>query len=162
MNKGLIAVLVIALLAIGGILIYSMQSDSGTTSGSMGGSVVKSSNAGSASGGGTAVGAPKEYTVEITSSGFSPSTLEINKGDTVTWINMIDTKSWPASANHPTHTVYPGSDIKKCGTSEEAGIFDACRGLAKGESFSFTFNDVGSWGYHDHLSARTRGTIIVK
>ena len=69
------------------------------------------------------------YTVEITLSGFSPKTLTINKGDTVTWVNKLSRQSWPASAVHPTHKSYPGSGIEKCGTSEENQIFDACSGL---------------------------------
>ncbi len=100
--------------------------------------------------------------IEITSSGFSPETLTIARGETVTWINRDSEKHWPASAIHPTHKVYPGSDIEKCGTSEENVIFDSCRGLASGESWSFTFNEIGSWGYHDHLDVGLRGKIIVE
>ena len=83
--------------------------------------------------------------IEISSSGFYPATLTIKKGGTVTWINKDTEKHWPASAMHPTHTVYPGSNIEKCGTIEEEGIFDSCRGLDTGESYSFTFNEIGSW-----------------
>ena len=104
---------------------------------------------------------PQEYSVEITSSGFSPKELSINVGDTVIWVNEDTVGHWPASAMHPTHTVYPGSNIKKCGTSEEEGIFDACRGILQGESYSFTFNEVGTWGYHDHIVNGLYGKIIV-
>ena len=69
---------------------------------------------------------------------------------------------WPASALHPTHTVYPGSDIQKCGTSEGDKIFDSCTGLNKGESFSFTFNEKGDWRYHDHLNPNLNGVITVQ
>ena len=100
--------------------------------------------------------------IEITSSGFSPSTLTVNEGETtVTFINKDSSPHWPASAVHPTHTVYPGSGIQKCGTAEESNIFDACGGLKQGESFSFIFNEKGSWGYHDHLQPSSRGTIVV-
>jgi len=100
--------------------------------------------------------------IEITSSGFTPSELTISKGETVTWINKDTEEHLPASAIHPTHTVYPGSGIEKCGTSEEKMIFDACRGLAPGESWSFTFNEIGTWGYHDHLNVDFKGKIIVE
>ena len=96
------------------------------------------------------------FVVEITSSGFSPKTLEISQGDTVTWTNKGSASSQPASAIHPTHTVYPESG--GCIGSK----FDACRGLAQGESYSFTFNQKGTWGYHDHLSPSRTGTIVVK
>ena len=98
--------------------------------------------------------------VKITSSGFEPKTLTVKAGTTVTFVNEDSNKHWPASAMHPTHTLYPGSGIEKCGTGEE--IFDTCKGLAQGESFSFTFNEKGSWKYHDHLKVSSTGTIIVE
>ncbi|HLF53904.1 MAG TPA: hypothetical protein VI544_01880 [Candidatus Nanoarchaeia archaeon] len=104
----------------------------------------------------------KTYTVEITSNGYSPKELEINKGDKVTWINTNSVQHWPASAMHPTHTVYPGSSMEKCGTSEQSEIFDACSGLKVGESWSFVFNEAGSWKYHDHLNLANTGTVTVR
>lgn len=89
--------------------------------------------------------------VEITANGFSPSAIKVKAGDTVTWTNKDSVPHWPASAAHPTHLAYPGSDITKCGTVAQSGIFDACKGLATGESFSFKFDQVGIWKYHNHL-----------
>jgi len=102
-----------------------------------------------------------ENIVEITSSGFSPDVLEIQAGEKVTWVNLDSGKHWPASAMHPTHRVYPGSDIDKCGTPEEGGIFDACHGLEQSEEYEFIFSEAGEWRYHDHLRASMTGTIIV-
>ena len=99
--------------------------------------------------------------IEMSENGFSPKSLEIKQGDTVKFVNVANSGHWPASAMHPTHTVYPGSDIKKCGTNEESNIFDACRNIQPGESWSFTFNEKGSWGYHDHSNPRLFGKIIV-
>ncbi|MBI2145600.1 hypothetical protein HYU18_04750 [Candidatus Woesearchaeota archaeon] len=100
-----------------------------------------------------------EKTVEILALGFSPAAVKINAGDTVTWINKDSVAHWPASAQHPTHTVYP--EAGGCIGSR----FDACRGLAEGESFSFTFNREGEWKYHDHVNcctdSRFFGTVIV-
>lgn len=110
----------------------------------------------------TSAPSSKIYTIKITSAWFSPSTLTINVGDTVQFVNTDTEVHWPASASHPTHKVYPGSDIQKCGTSEQSGIFDACKGLAQNEAFTFTFNQVGSWGYHDHLNAKLFGKITVE
>lgn len=101
------------------------------------------------------------YTVEITSSGFSPKDLEIRRGDKVIFVNRDSEEHWPASAIHPTHEVYPGSDIDKCGTDEEGIIFDACHGLAQEEKFEFVFNEIGEWRYHDHLRASMTGSIKV-
>jgi|SRR3989338_4044557 len=153
MHKGLIVSVIVILVLIGGALFFITQPSASTTGNAIqsGNQVLKTSDTQS-----------KSYTVEITSSGFSPQTLSINKGDTVTWINKQPQKSWPASAVHPSHKVYPGSDIAKCGTAEEKNIFDSCGGLAQNEAFSFTFNDIGTWGYHDHLNAKLRGTITVQ
>lgn len=93
--------------------------------------------------------------VEITSEGFNPRTLTIRSGETVTWVNKESLSSWPASAIHPSHNVYPESG--GCIGSK----FDSCRGLKQGESYSFTFNQKGTWKYHDHLSSGDIGTIIV-
>jgi plastocyanin len=100
------------------------------------------------------------YEVLITSSGFIPSTLTIKVGDTVTFVNKDSKPHWPASDFHPTHRLYPGSGIEKCGSGEE--IFDACKGLSPGETFSFTFKYRGTWTYHDHLYPYLTGTIIVQ
>ena len=101
--------------------------------------------------------------IEITSSGFTPSELTISRGETVTWVNKDTEEHWPASAIHPTHQAYPGSSIEKCGTSEESTIFDACHGLTPGESWSFTFNEVGTWNYHEHLDISFGfGKVIVQ
>lgn len=99
--------------------------------------------------------------IEITNAGFSPAQITIDKGASVTFVNKGTAESWPASAQHPTHQVYPGSDIKKCNTPEQSSIFDACRGLQQGESWSFTFNVAGNWKYHDHLNPGLRGEVSV-
>ncbi|EKE29353.1 MAG: hypothetical protein ACD_2C00186G0003 [uncultured bacterium (gcode 4)] len=107
----------------------------------------------------------KTYTIEITSSWVSPQTITINKWDKVNFINKDSAPHWPASWMHPVHTGYPGSDIKKCWTPEQSKIFDACKWLAKDEAFTFIFNEVWEWGFHDHLDvsvAALRWKIIVK
>jgi plastocyanin len=103
-----------------------------------------------------------EVIIKITANGFEPKEVEISKGTKVTWINEQSNLSWPASDVHPTHEVYPGSSIKKCGTPEQDKIFDACRGLNKREKWSFVFNEVGEWHYHDHLNPSWTGKIVVK
>lgn len=100
--------------------------------------------------------------VIYTDSGFSPKELNVTKGTTVIFKNESSSNFWPASAMHPTHIVYPGSDIKKCGTSEENNIFDACKGILPGGSYSFIFDEIGKWGYHDHLRASNFGSIVVE
>ena len=101
------------------------------------------------------------HVVEFTELGFNPGSINIKEGDGVTFINKAQQEAWPASAKHPTHNVYPGSGIEKCNTAEQPKIFDACHGLKKGESWSFTFNEKGKWGYHDHITPTFSGIINV-
>lgn len=102
------------------------------------------------------------HVVTYIGSGFSPSTLKINEGDTVVFYNESTSQVWPASANHPLHTVYPGSSISLCGSSQESSIFDSCGAFNDGEEWSFTFDKHGSWEYHNHVKAGHRGIIIVE
>ena len=96
-------------------------------------------------------------TVSYTDAGFSPETIEIESGETVRWINNSRRNLWVASVVHPTHTLYPEKKDSDCLGSS----FDACTGIAPGESWEFTFNENGSWQYHNHLSAGRRGTVDV-
>ena len=95
--------------------------------------------------------------ITFTDAGFEPSTVAIKKGQTVRWMNNSSTNTWPASAVHPTHSIYPQKSASDCLGSS----FDACRGLAKGETWDFTFNDVGTWKFHDHLHASKTGSVTV-
>lgn len=96
----------------------------------------------------TAIATPKTWTIEHTDNRFIPSEIKIKKGDTVTWTNRDSSQAWPASAVHPSHQVYPG--------------FDALKSLSNGESYSFKFDRVGSWKYHNHLNPSVTGAVIVE
>ncbi|MCH7597931.1 hypothetical protein IID27_02720 [Patescibacteria group bacterium] len=95
--------------------------------------------------------------VMYTDKGFSPETIEIENGQTVRWVNDSSQNLWVASAVHPTHTLYPQKADSDCLGSS----FDACTGIAPGSSFEFTFNESGSWTYHNHLSIDKIGTVNV-
>ena len=87
---------------------------------------------------------------------FSPATVNIKKGGIVVFENNGSADMWPASAMHPTHADYPvtGGCL--------GSIFDACQGIAPDDSWSFAFDVVGSWKYHDHLNPKAFGTIVVE
>lgn len=85
-------------------------------------------------------------TVIINDEGFSPEKLTVFKGTTITWVNEGERLHWPASNFHPTHTLYP----EKGGCI--GSLLDACRGLQRGETYSFKLNKLGTWPMHDHLS----------
>lgn len=100
--------------------------------------------------------------VLYTDSGYVPQIFTVQQGETVTFVNGSTGLMWSATAVHPTHQVYPGSGINKCNTEEEKNIFDACRPIEQNQEWSFTFQEKGSWGYHDHLNPSRRGTIVVE
>lgn len=101
-------------------------------------------------------------TVDYTDSGFSPNAVTINRGDTVVFENKSSSSFWPASNNHPTHTLYDGTSLQQHCASPTGDTFDACGGIPPGGSWSFTFNKSGTWNYHNHLRASDTGTIIVQ
>ena len=84
----------------------------------------------------------------------------VKAGDTVRFQNFSKTPFWPASDDHPTHTKYPGTDNAKCGTG--AVMFDSCEPIKFFKSWEFTFNEKGTWEFHDHLDPEVKGTIVVE
>lgn len=85
--------------------------------------------------------------IVYSANGFSPAVLTVKKGETVTFVNNSGRNFRPASDNHPTHTLYPE--------------FDSGKPIASGEEYSFTFEKVGDWGYHDHARATSVGIVRV-
>lgn len=87
------------------------------------------------------------WTISMGDEGFFPAELKVRKGDKVIWVNKGAQSHWPASAVHPTHTLYPE--------------FDAKQSIGPGASYAFVFDRVGSWNYHDHLNSGLTGVIVV-
>ena len=122
----------------------------------------------------TAGGSGVEGTlIHITSTGFSPSTITVAPGTTVTWINNDTTAHWVASARHPTHDAYPGAAYDESGSyggtlscaaegQPKTGAFDTCKSLEKGDTYSFTFNQAGMFPYHDHVNPTIFATVVVQ
>jgi plastocyanin len=78
--------------------------------------------------------------VSIESFAFSPAHITVKKGTTVTWTNN----------DSVAHTVSGDTaDGPKSGN------------LAKGETYTFTFNSVGTFGYHCNLHQSMHGTVTV-
>jgi len=89
----------------------------------------------------------REAIVYIDEDGFSTAGLIVEVGDRVKFENKTDTSVWPASDIHPTHELYPE--------------FDARGPIAPGGIWEFTFDQIGTWRYHDHLNPNVKGTIQV-
>ena len=88
-----------------------------------------------------------ELIIRMNGNGFEPKELTVVLGDKVLFINNDDADRWPASNSHPVHAIYPQ--------------FDPEKHIKPGESWTFTFERVGTWGMHDHLFPHFIGKIIV-
>lgn len=86
-------------------------------------------------------------TIVLRDTGFYPESIAIDEGGTVTFVNRSSVSFWPASDSHPQHNIY--------------AAFDVGHPLGPGESWSFTFDRPGRWGFHDHLHSYYTGTVIV-
>lgn len=87
-------------------------------------------------------------TIAMNEAGFSPATVTVAPGTTVTFVNNGQAAHWPASDVHPTHQLLPG--------------FDAKQGVATGDTYAYTFTQTGTWRCHDHLMPQLTCTIVVK
>lgn len=88
----------------------------------------------------TGTSSPQEANIDLKDFAFSPDSVTVKKGTKVTWTQR----------DSAGHTV----------TSYE-GIFDSPI-LAKGETWSYTFDNVGAYKYYCAPHPRMEGTIIVE
>lgn len=90
----------------------------------------------------------KENRVIISASGFTPQTITIKTGSSITWTNTDSVSHTVNSDPHPTHTI--SSLLNQAGT------------IKAGESKSLTFPTAGTYKYHDHLNPSSSGTVVVE
>lgn len=83
-----------------------------------------------------------ENEVNIVDFNFSPETLTIKKGTTVTWTNQDEAR----------HDVTP---------DEPGEAFQGSELLAKGETYSFTFDTVGTYSYYCSPHPYMKATVEV-
>lgn len=89
-----------------------------------------------------------EVSITLSDDGFVPQYVRVRRGTRVTFTTTRDANFWPASNTHPAHTMYPE--------------FDPKRPVTASESWSFVFDRVGVWNYHDHIRSYFTGTIYVE
>lgn len=95
----------------------------------------------------TATPAQSGAQVTIASTSFSPTSVTVPVGGSVTFTNA-DTESHRVSSNpHPIHTNFRALNIVV---------------LAPGASGTVVFNRAGTFGYHDHPNPGLTGTVIVQ
>lgn len=80
--------------------------------------------------------------------GFSPAVIHVPVGTTVTFKNESNITLWIASNPHPTHTSDPA--------------LDSGMALNTGAEYKFTFNKIGTWGFHNHMHSVDTATVIVE
>lgn len=164
MNKAIIAIVIVAVVLVGGYFLFrgsyqpapSVLQTSNQQTVPQASAPEPSSNTATPQPPVGQAPATEEKVVMYTDSGYSPNTITVKKGETVTFKNNSSQSMWTASAVHPTHRGYPttGGCI--------GSTFDACQGIQPGNSWSFKFDIVGTWKYHNHLSPGDTGTIVVK
>jgi plastocyanin len=89
---------------------------------------------------GSATTTASSNTINIVNFTFTPGTLTVKAGTTVTWANNDTTTHRPTSDN---------------------GVFDS-GDLAPGATFSFTFNNTGTFSYHCSIHPYMTGKVIVQ
>ena len=95
-----------------------------------------------------AVNANPAATIDISKTAFSPATVKIKKGQSVTWVNDDTVPHQVAADPYPTHASLP----ELHSTS-----------LNQGDSYTFTFEKKGTFTYQDPLYPTTlKATVVVE
>ena len=89
-----------------------------------------------------------QVAIVLTPTGYEPKEVRVKKGTTVLFTTTIGHAHWPSSDLHPSHMIY--------------AEFDPKRPLKSDEAWSFGFDKVGTWGFHDHIRAYFTGVIYVE
>lgn len=145
MSKNMLGIVIalVAVVLIGGVVYMSSKDDKPTTSQSSTNqsqttpeeSKTSQQPAGEAT-------TPESNKVEIKDFAYAPNKITIKKGTTVTWTNQDSVK----------HDVTPDN---------ESASFEGSELLAKGESYSFTFDTAGTYTYHCSPHPNMKATIEV-
>ncbi len=95
---------------------------------------------------------PTDATITITATGVNPTSVTINAGGRINWVNADTVPHHPSSDPHPSHTDCPGLGVSSPlnpGQSGQSGAMNTRR----------------TCGFHDHLNdtnASLRGTVIIQ
>lgn len=170
MNRSIALIAVLVLLAGGAYLAMNRDSDvtptetlsetstSTNTNGTTSPADTQTGQSGTSAGIDVSAGVNSGSAVRYTADGFSPKTITIRRGQSVTWVNESGERLWIASDPHPQHTDYSGTARAEHCATTRMDSFDAC---AAAEIYTFIFNKAGTWRYHNHAAANDVGTVIV-
>lgn len=146
MKKGIIIVGVIVLILAGAGIGYAMTHKSKpatTTTTETSASATTTETSTST----TPDAATSETVITYSNSGYSPATITVKNGTTVTIKNTSGHTMQFDSDPHPAHTTNEELNVEKVGA---------------GESQTFVVKRTGTFGYHNHLNPSETGTIIVQ
>ena len=85
--------------------------------------------------------------IQITKNGFVPASIVVDKGTKIIWTNEDEATHQLQANPHPTGESLP--ELK----SEI---------LNNQQTYEYTANSPGTYGYHDHVNPTTNGTIEVR
>ena len=136
MNKAIVAVILVVVLAVGGWAVYDHNKTKTNTSSSTQNTTNTTSSSSSSQ-------AAMTGSIDIKNMMFTPSQITVAKGGTVTWTNN----------DSVAHTVV--DDLSNVGVPSSNDI-------QPGSIYSFKFTKTGSFQYHCSIHPSMRGTIVVK
>lgn len=110
---------------------------------------------------------PRENAVLVAHNSFNPRQLTISKGEAVIWKNTVSFQGLP----YDKHTITSGKIDSTCSQGKPGviqntgcGVADGkFAGVANGGTYSFTFNEAGTYMYYiaEHPTLAGLGTIVV-
>ena len=142
-NKGLLIGAVVVLIAIAGAaaLVTGSKDDTANETGTSQTTTNNSQSSDSSESGTSEVAATTAVTIENLT--YSPATIRVKVGDTVTWTNQDSTQ-------HNVVADDPSSD------APDGPL------LSKGETYKFTFTKAGTYNYHCTPHPQMQATVIVE
>lgn len=153
MNRGIIIGIIVAVLVIaGGVFALTKKSDNKSNTNTTPTSTDTNTQSttptnNSASNSATNSDQNASTTITYTDNGFSPATITVKAGTTITVKNDSSNPLQFSSDPHPQHT-----DNTELNMSV----------LSAGKSGTITVTKTGTWGYHNHLNDGDTGTIVVQ
>jgi hypothetical protein len=88
-----------------------------------------------------------EVHIVLTDKGWEPSKVLISEGTTVVFSSQRPYPYWPASNEHPSHSIYPEFDPKEPVMASSTWSFRPKQGV---------------WGFHDHIRSYYSGVLYVE
>ncbi len=135
----LLLLLVIAVIGFGGYYVWHTQHDSTNKT------AAKQAPASTSSTGGPASGHVVATNIDLVTGLYIPANVDIKKGETVTW------------------EIKDGGAIPQYAIASDSGSSEAFSSnvLKTGDKFSHTFNEVGTFGWHDKYYGNLTGSVTV-